>query len=38
MFMDKYILLRNGHFYYRMAVPCDLKYIFPFREIEQADL
>ena len=35
MFMNKHIFLRSGYFYYRMAIPNDLKHLFPFREIKQ---
>ena len=36
MFMNKHIILRSGYFYYRMAIPNDLKHLFPFREIKQS--
>ena len=36
MFMNKHIFLRSGYFYYRMAIPNDLKHLFPFREIKQS--
>lgn len=36
MFMNRHIILRSGHFYYRMAIPNDLKHLFPFREIKQS--
>ena len=36
MFMNKHIFLRSGNFYYRMAIPNDLKHLFPFREIKQS--
>lgn len=36
MFLSKHIFLRNGRYYYRMAIPFDLKHLFPFREIKQS--
>jgi hypothetical protein len=36
MFLNKHIFLRSGYFYYRMAIPNDLKHLFPFREIKQS--
>jgi integrase len=36
MYFNKHIFFRNGYFYYRMAIPYDLKHIFPFREIKQS--
>ena len=36
MFMNKHIFLRSVYFYYRMAIPNDLKHLFPFREIKQS--
>jgi len=36
MFMNKHIFLRSGYFYFRMALPNDLKHLFPFREIKQS--
>ena len=36
MFMNKHIFLRSGYFYFRMAIPNDLKHLFPFREIKQS--
>ncbi|MDD2900655.1 MAG: site-specific integrase [Desulfuromonadaceae bacterium] len=36
MFLSKHITTRNGHYYYRMAIPNDLKHLFPFREIKQS--
>ncbi len=36
MYLNKHIFLRSGYFYYRMAIPNDLKHLFPFREIKQS--
>src|SRR5690349_6824149 len=36
MFINRHIVFRNGYYYYRMAVPNDLKHLIPFREIKQS--
>lgn len=36
MFLSKHLFNRNGRYYYRMVIPCDLKHLFPFREIKQS--
>jgi hypothetical protein len=33
MFIKHHVSQRNGNYYYRLAVPSDLKHLIPFREI-----